>query len=67
LCEFLEIGEKEEMSRTEVTKRLIKYIKEKGLYKSNKIIKDTRLSKILKDEEITFFSIQNEMNKHYIS
>jgi chromatin remodeling complex protein RSC6 len=65
LCDFLNIDENSKMSRTEVTKILIKYIKDNGLYKSSDIKIDVRLSKILSGR-VTFFSIQKEMNKHYI-
>ena len=66
LCDFLNIEENSMMPRTEVTKIIIKYIKENGLNESSKIILDKRLEKILKGE-ITFFSMQKEMNKHYIN
>ena len=65
LCEFLNIDENSKMSRTDVTKILIKYIKDNGLYESREIRIDERLSKILSGS-VTFFSIQREMNKHYI-
>ena len=65
LCEFLNIDENSKMSRTDVTKILIKYIKDNGLYESREIRIDERLSKILSGR-VTFFSIQREMNKHYI-
>jgi len=52
--------------RTEVTKRLIKYIKEKDLSRSNKINLDSRLKKLINEDEVTYFTIQKEMNKHYL-
>ena len=66
LCEFLNIEENSILPRTEVTKRLIKYIKEKDLSRSNKINLDSRLKKLINEDEVTYFTIQKEMNKHYL-
>ena len=75
LCEFLGKPEDSEMARTEVTKALVNYIKENNLFEKseeskNKIIPDDKLKTLLsiKDDEIndlTYFSIQKHMNKHF--
>jgi len=77
LCEFMERPEGSEIARTEVTKVLVTYIKannlqEKGNDSKNKIVPDTKLKNLLgiHNEEIkdlTFFTIQKYMNKHFIS
>jgi chromatin remodeling complex protein RSC6 len=73
LCNFLNIPEGSEVSRTEVTKYLIQYIQEKGLSHPEKktlIIPDEALSKLIGPdadlETLTRFTIQKYMNKHYI-
>lgn len=68
LCLFLNIDENSKMSRTNVTKILIKYIKDNNLYKSNNILLDDKLKYLFSENEnITFFTIQKFMNKHYIN
>ena len=72
LCNFLGKPLKTEMARTEVTKELYQYIKDNKLQdtENKKIIKADKgmLSMLGVDEgyEITYFNIQNLMNKHYI-
>ncbi len=72
LCNFLGKPLKTEMARTEVTKELYQYIKDNKLQDSEnkKIIKANKemLSMLGVDEgyEITYFNIQNLMNKHYV-
>jgi chromatin remodeling complex protein RSC6 len=74
LCEFMERPVGTEIARTEVTKTLINYIKQNNLQeegKISKIIPDTKLQKLLgipneKIPELTFFTIQKYMNKHFI-
>ena len=66
-----------EIARTEVTKTLVQYIKTNNLQEQtpeskNKIVPDDKLKHLLglNDEEendLTFFSIQKHMNKHFIS
>ena len=76
LCEFLnkEVGTK--VARTEVTKSVIEYIKANNLQtnedKKNIIIPDAKLKSLLGfnesiDEPLTFFNLQQFMNKHFIS
>jgi chromatin remodeling complex protein RSC6 len=74
LCNFMGKEPNSKIARTEVTKFVIQYIKDKQLqYKENKkiIVPDDNLSKLLgveNDNEtvITYFNIQRYMNKHFI-
>jgi chromatin remodeling complex protein RSC6 len=75
LCSFLGKPEGTEVARTEVTKALVSYIKENGLQEKNaesktRIVPDDKLKTLLSisDNEIpelTFFTIQKYMNKHF--
>ena len=76
LCAFFEKPEGTEFARTEVTKALINYIKTNNLQNKQtngtKIVPDNKLKTLLDidDEEIsnlTFFTIQKYMNKHFFS
>lgn len=77
LCEFMNRPDGTEIARTEVTKFLVQYIKSNNLQEQNgdtknKIVPDQKLQNLLclnKDEmdELTFFTIQKYMNKHFIS
>jgi chromatin remodeling complex protein RSC6 len=73
LCEFMNKTEGTEIARTDVTRALIGYIKEQKLeYKDNSkiIIPDDKLRNLLgieENKELTYFSIQKYMNKHFIS
>jgi chromatin remodeling complex protein RSC6 len=73
LCEFMNKTEGTEIARTDVTRALIAYIKEKKLeYKENSkiIIPDDKLRDLLgieENKELTYFSIQKYMNKHFVS
>jgi len=72
LCEFLGVPGGTEMARTEVTKKVLAYVKEKDLQnpESKRVIRlDAKLEKLLcpeKDEMVTYFSIQRLMKVHYI-
>ena len=73
LCKFMGIKEGSEMARTEVTKYIIKYVKDKKLENPNdaQFIKpDNKLKSLLnmknKDDHLTYFNIQRYMNKHFI-
>ena len=76
LCDFMNKPEGTEIARTEVTKFLVQYIKSNNLQEQNgqtknKINPDEKLQTLLclKNEEIdelTFFTIQKYMNKHFI-
>ena len=73
VCDFLKRERGTLLSRTEVTKYLIQYIAENQLQDPEKktvIHPDDSLRKILGEESIdqtiTYFTIQNFMNKHFI-
>jgi chromatin remodeling complex protein RSC6 len=73
MCEFLGLTEGSLASRTQVTKKLIDYIKEKQLQgeKNRRIIRpDDTLYKIFgesaKNEEITYFTMQKYVNHHFL-
>lgn len=72
LCDFMKIPNGSEMARTDVTKYIIKYIKENELQnKENaKMIDPNQTLKSLLDvkenEPLTYFNIQRYMNKHFI-
>lgn len=71
LCIFLNVPCDTKMSRTDVTKRINKYIKEENLYDKHdrrKFIVNKVLSELLnieQNESISFFSIQQKMNPHF--
>ena len=70
LCSFLNKPPGTKIARTDVTRHLINYIKEHELQDSeNKknICPDPKLKKLLDvNDNITFFSIQGLMNKHFL-
>ena len=72
LCLFMNKQIGTQVARTEVTRYIINYIKENSLEsKENKkiIVPDEKLRKLLQikiDEELTYFTIQKFMNKHFI-
>lgn len=71
MCEFLGLPVGSELARTEVTKRVLAYVKENNLQnKDNKrvIEVDAKLKALLKpegDEQVTYFSIQRLLKVHY--
>ena len=71
LGNFLGLAPDELIARTQVTSRINRYCKEKGLQKATDkriLLPDTPLCKILrvnKDAEITFFDIQKHLMYHY--
>jgi upstream activation factor subunit UAF30 len=71
LCDFMNKNEGTEIARTEVTKALLSYIKENKLENetNSKIINpDTKLKFLLgleEGQELTYFTIQKYMNKHF--
>lgn len=77
LCEFMNKPDGTEIARTEVTRFLVQYIKSNQLQEQNgetknKIIPDEKLQELLclnkeDADELTFFTIQKHMNKHFIS
>jgi chromatin remodeling complex protein RSC6 len=68
---FLKLGKDELVARTEVTKRINAYCKERGLQgkEDKRILKpDKTLSKLLrlgKNDELTFFNLQKYMKVHF--
>jgi len=71
LCKFLGIDEDVELARTEVTKRVLNYVKENNLQNTEyrKFIDlDDKLKELLKpakDEKVSYFSIQRLLKVHY--
>jgi chromatin remodeling complex protein RSC6 len=72
LCVFMNKPQGTEMARTEVTKFIISYIKDKGLQQpdNKKFIKpDDSLRSLLgvsQEEVVTYFNIQKYMNQHFV-
>lgn len=68
LCKFMSLEPNTYVARTEVTKFINKYIKEHNLQDSTnrqKIIADDNLKNLLKTNEVTYFTLQRYMNRHY--
>jgi chromatin remodeling complex protein RSC6 len=69
LCQFLGKSKGSEMSRSEVTKAINNYVKEKGLKTKHDIKPDAPLKKLLsppEGEQLSYFNLQKYLNKHYI-
>lgn len=69
LCVFLGKPKGSEMSRSNVTKAVTTYIKEKGLKNKHDIKPDAPLKKLLgvaDTEGLTYFNLQRYLNKHYV-
>lgn len=73
MCDFMKMPHGSSVSRTEVTKSLIQYIKEHNLQnQANKrqILPDETLYQLFGEEsrkqEITYFTMQKFMNKHFV-
>ena len=71
LCLFLNVDIGTELARTDVTKKLLSYVKEHNLQNpENKrvILLDDALNKLLKpDCEVTYFNIQRLLKGHYVN
>ena len=71
LSKFLGLGKEELIARTEVTKKITQYCKERGLQKEEDkrtIHADKALKTLLrlkKGDELTFFNLQKYMKVHY--
>lgn len=69
---FLELADGEVVSRSDVTRRINKYIKENGLKHPDNgrvIIMDEKLTKLLTPpdgEQVTFLNIQKFISPHYL-
>ena len=69
LCKFLGKSNGTLMSRSEVTKAVNNYVKEKGLKNKHDIKPDAALKKLLsigEGEPLTYFNLQKYLNRHYI-
>jgi chromatin remodeling complex protein RSC6 len=72
LCSFMNKDEGTEIARTEVTRALVSYIKEHKLENTDNskiITPDLKLKELLGIEdgqELTYFTIQKFMNKHFV-
>jgi hypothetical protein len=69
LCSFLAKPKGSEMSRSNVTKAVTTYIKEKGLKNKHDIKPDASLKKLLRltdADNLTYFNLQRYLNTHYI-
>ena len=73
LCKFLGLEPDSELARTEVTKRVLNYVKENGLQNTEHrkfIDLDDKLKELLnpaEDEKVSYFSIQRLLKIHYPS
>lgn len=69
LRKFLKLAAGEQISRSQVTKKVNEYVTEKGLKQGQNINLDASLKSILDppaDVQVTFLNIQKYINKHYI-
>ena len=72
LCTFMNKEEGTEIARTEVTRALVSYIKEHKLENTDNskiITPDNKLKELLgieEGQELTYFTIQKFMNKHFV-
>lgn len=63
---FLGVDKNKEMTRIEVNREILNYIKEKKLGNKREIIIDDKLKNLIDAEKITYFTLQKYMNKHYL-
>jgi upstream activation factor subunit UAF30 len=69
LRKFLKLAAGEQISRSQVTKKMNEYVTEKGLKNGQNINLDASLRSLLDppaDVQVTFLNIQKYINKHYI-
>lgn len=69
LCKFLGKPAGTQMSRSEVTKAINNYVKEKGLKNKHDIKPDAALKKLLTitdADKLTYFNLQRYLNRHYV-
>ena len=73
LCLFMNKEKGTHMARTEVTQYIVKYIKDKSLVNNDNkkiIVPNPELKSLLavsETDEITYFSLQRLMNRHFVS
>jgi chromatin remodeling complex protein RSC6 len=69
LCAFLSKPKGTLMSRSEVTKGVNGYVKEKNLKNKHDITPDASLKKLLQiadGDSLTYFNLQRYLNRHYV-
>jgi hypothetical protein len=69
LCKFLGHPTGTLISRSNVTKQINNYVKEKGLKNKHDIKPDAALKKLLQvpeGEQLTYFNLQRYLNRHYV-
>lgn len=69
LRKFLKMAAGEQISRSQVTKKVNEYVTEKGLKQGQNINMDAALKSLLDPPEgtqVTFLNIQKYINKHYV-
>lgn len=72
LCDFLGISAGSELARTEVTKRVLQYVKDNNLQNpehKREILIDDKLKKLLvpaDGDSVTYFNIQRLLKVHYV-
>ena len=69
LCVFLGHPKGTLISRSNVTKQINNYVKEKGLKNKHDIKPDAALKKLLQvpeGEQLTYFNLQRYLNRHYV-
>jgi len=69
LRKFLNMGPGEQISRSQVTKKVNEYVTEKGLKNGQHINMDASLKSLLDPPDgvqVTFLNIQKYINKHYV-
>ena len=69
LCVFLGHSKGTLISRSNVTKQINNYVKEKNLKNKHDITPDAALRKLLQvpeSEQLTYFNLQRYLNRHYI-
>ena len=73
LCDFIGVSYDTELARTEVTSKVIAYVKEFNLQNpenKKQIMVDEKLNKLLQpqsDDVITFFNLQTYLKKHFVN
>ena len=69
LCAFLGVSNGSKESRSNVTKAITTYVKEKNLKNKHTIVPDTKLKGLLgvaEGDVLTYFNLQRYLNRHYL-